>query len=728
MTAFNFSRFDCFLKNNRAVARAIFWITGTGSLLWFLIRVIPKPSRATYPCMRAAAPIMSGFVVYILSLAGSVVAFQKARGKFLRAKYRSATLLVIVAVMTAVVFFAGDVYTTLATPKTQDGLSENPNDPTGKAKGVYPGRVAWVWDNNATNMNCSNTSDDYWFMDINTNQLTVNTMLAEGLKSLSGQTNCAQAWDAIFRSFNYYHAKGWTGYQPGEKIVVKINLTSLGNGGRNLSEGMNATPQLVLALLQQLVDTLNIAQSDITIGDPYRGFSDDYWDKCHTPYPNVHYIEGLGTDGREQTELTTEDVFFNSDDEFQSRLPIAYVEAAYMINMPCLKSHGSAGITLAAKNHQGSVIGDDQNPENQYMGEYLHYDYPDNADNRVMGMYRHLVDFMANKYLGGNTLVYIVDGIWSGRDWFGAVEKWQMAPFNGDWTSSLFLSQDAVAIESVGFDFLYNEFKNYSGDHNDDNSPAWTGVQDYIHQAADPDNWAPGIQYDPSNADHHAPVGSLGVHEHWSDAVNKQYSQNLGENKGIELVTVPATLVSDLKINVTGITVPSALNITGETTITAEISPANATNSDIIWESSDTSLATVDQTGLVTPYANGQVSITAMSADGNKRASTEVSIAIATGVHQPIKQTCTIYPNPVGEYAVISYTLDEKAIIHIEIMTMDGKKVASSNGLYQQAGGGKFTFKPEDYNLANGMYVCRVIAKGGITRVFTSRMLVNRKK
>ena len=30
---------------------------GLVSLLWFLIRVIPKPSRATYPCQRAAFPL-----------------------------------------------------------------------------------------------------------------------------------------------------------------------------------------------------------------------------------------------------------------------------------------------------------------------------------------------------------------------------------------------------------------------------------------------------------------------------------------------------------------------------------------------------------------------------------------------------------------------------------------------------------------------------------------------
>ncbi|MHC4220960.1 MAG: hypothetical protein ACYST9_00950, partial [Planctomycetota bacterium] len=39
--------------------RWFFPITGLLALIWFLIRVIPKPSRALYPCQRVAAPLAS---------------------------------------------------------------------------------------------------------------------------------------------------------------------------------------------------------------------------------------------------------------------------------------------------------------------------------------------------------------------------------------------------------------------------------------------------------------------------------------------------------------------------------------------------------------------------------------------------------------------------------------------------------------------------------------------
>jgi hypothetical protein len=50
-----------------------FYLAGISSTIWFLIRVIPKPSRATYPCMRAAAPFMSAFIIYLIGIWGSAL-------------------------------------------------------------------------------------------------------------------------------------------------------------------------------------------------------------------------------------------------------------------------------------------------------------------------------------------------------------------------------------------------------------------------------------------------------------------------------------------------------------------------------------------------------------------------------------------------------------------------------------------------------------------------------
>ena len=73
-------------------------------------------------------------------------------------------------------------------------------------------------------------------------------------------------------------------------------------------------------------------------------------------------------------------------------------------------------------------------------------------------------------------------------------------------------------------------------------------------------------------------------------------------------------------IVVTGITLDkTALEITvGETaTLTASVTPDNATDKSITWSSANESIATVDQNGKVTAKAAGTVKITATAKDGS---------------------------------------------------------------------------------------------------------------
>jgi hypothetical protein len=226
-----------------------------------------------------------------------------------------------------------------------------------------------------------------------------------------------------------------------------------------------------------------------------------------------------------------------SDGQMQNYLPTCYVEAAYMINIPVFKQHHRAGISLSSKNHFGTFV--------PFLGNAfpLHYSLPctqgdGNVDNGGYGKYRIFVDFMGHKDLGGKTILYLFDAIWSSTNYGDPPWKWRMSPFNNNYPSSIFASQDPVAIESVGFDFLYNEF--YVGNPSGNAFPHYAGVDDFLHQAADSLNWPTGNKYDPENDGTYLPR-SMGVHEHWNNAEDKKYSRNLGTGNGIELIATDKT-------------------------------------------------------------------------------------------------------------------------------------------------------------------------------------------
>jgi hypothetical protein len=153
-----------------------------------------------------------------------------------------------------------------------------------------------------------------------------------------------------------------------------------------------------------------------------------------------------------------------------------------------------------------------------------------------MGTYNALVDLMGHRHLGDKTLLFVLDGLYVPDHQMAKVEawnRWQSAPFNDHWTSSLFISQDGVAIDSVGTDFLLAEPVVRKVP---DVLPPHTTCENYLHEASQADQPPSRTKYDPDGEG--AGLGSLGVHEHWQDADTKAYSRNLGAGEGIELVQV----------------------------------------------------------------------------------------------------------------------------------------------------------------------------------------------
>lgn len=87
-----------------------------------------------------------------------------------------------------------------------------------------------------------------------------------------------------------------------------------------------------------------------------------------------------------------------------------------------------------------------------------------------------------------------------------------------------------------------------------------------------------------------------------------------------EVVPLYVNYTASSSVSVTGITINNLpdgdLYINDMHQLTAEISPPDASNQSVIWSSSDTSVATVDSTGLVTALAAGSTTITVTTNDG----------------------------------------------------------------------------------------------------------------
>jgi uncharacterized protein YjdB len=104
------------------------------------------------------------------------------------------------------------------------------------------------------------------------------------------------------------------------------------------------------------------------------------------------------------------------------------------------------------------------------------------------------------------------------------------------------------------------------------------------------------------------------------------------ENSGFAAYCV--VTVQDATIHVTDVSLDKtalAIYIDDVVTLTATVSPPNATNSSVLWSSSVSGVATVDDNGVVTGVSAGVTVITAKSSDGNIAATCNVTVTDETG-------------------------------------------------------------------------------------------------
>jgi hypothetical protein len=407
----------------------------------------------------------------------------------------------------------------------------------GVGKGIFPGRVVWAHNPKAT---AWDGKSGFWWAESFTDQKLVDEMLSNALRQLTGKSDDAAAWDALFGYFKKQHGQSG-GYQPGEKVAIKINLNG-SSGHSGLKNNNFTSPYTLFSVLNQLVKA-GVKPADISVYDASRSLPDPILDVCQVDgLAGLHFVDFAGGDGREacQKDLR-QPVQWSVDVQGNpAYLPTLVTGATYLINISSLKGHSLAGVTLTAKNHFGTLISDqDGKPsKNPPQAANLHgyiaaHDYDAGTGwkwpQAPMGGYSPLVDLVGHPHLGGKTLLFMLDALYGVEEQNADVSnksRFQSAPFNDYWPSSLFLSQDPVAIDSVGSDILANE-PIITAQANV--MPKNSTYQNYLHEAAQANQPTSKTDYK---------LASLGVHDHWNNPTERKYSRNSGASEGIELVTL----------------------------------------------------------------------------------------------------------------------------------------------------------------------------------------------
>ncbi|MCF0234176.1 MAG: hypothetical protein HUK22_04260, partial [Thermoguttaceae bacterium] len=164
------------------------------------------------------------------------------------------------------------------------------NEPIGEAKGIFPGRVVMTHYPEAARWPGKwKEENEQWWLDKYTDRDKCEEMTSVALQNLTGASSDEEAWNKIFHYFNKTTRNLNRGYQKVGIVAVKINLNN--SGTRKRDNLCDATPQMVLATVRQLVNRAGVPQENVIVYDVKRQFFAAMLTTLWSEFPNIRIVQ-----------------------------------------------------------------------------------------------------------------------------------------------------------------------------------------------------------------------------------------------------------------------------------------------------------------------------------------------------------------------------------------------------------------------------------------------------
>jgi len=450
-------------------------LTFLACLIWLVLRSGRKPTRLAYPCQQMAAITVSTYlgVIFIFFRRQIVSLVKEKILPRLTAGNTVILLLSAVILLTAIPHYqAIRSFKKYDSAKSSSAMGTPAYRQDKKSALIYqsipaamllenPHRVVSVHDSSATSWAGSGNPHNY------INEIEVAKMVKEGVLKLTKETDYVNAWKKLIP------------YKQGEIVAIKLNLNNWGD----LSATMNPYTELVNAVIGGLI-AMGVPANNIWLIDPSRGMSSAWTAKIKpqgikfNPYAN-QYVDA--------NSPYASIVNFTREGATAVRPGSAFIEADHIINMPQLKGHGGASITLSLKNHYGSAEIGTQGREHWHDYIYQHNSgYGNNGINP-------LIAINLNPVFVEKTRLIIGDGLY-GHPTLNYAAPVLFRSFGNNPPEILFFGVDPVAVDSVMFDYLQRECR------------------------------ASGQPARNDDLNREAALAGLGVNEHWNSDTTRKYN------------------------------------------------------------------------------------------------------------------------------------------------------------------------------------------------------------